>query len=146
MSANSLRFDLVDHVLVVVHADVAPDDDDWRRLMLVRDANRARIRGNLVIAPPRASINAAQRADVAAFLKETGSSIAVLTDSALIRGVALAVGLAGVKVRAFQSNELAKALSYLVVPPSRQADLSARIDRMKSQLAVLERTSRQARA
>lgn len=144
MSANTLRFDLVDHVLVVVHADVAPDADDWRRLMLVRDANRTRIRGNLVIAPPRASINAAQRADVATFLKETGSSIAVLTDSALIRGVALAVGLAGVKVRAFQSNELNKALSYLVVPPSRHADLSARIDRMKAQLAVLEQTSRQA--
>lgn len=146
MSANTLRFDLVDHLLVVVHADVAPDEDDWRRLMLVRDANRTRIRGNLVLAPPRATINAAQRADVATFMKETGASIAVLTDSALIRGVALAVGFVGVKVRAFQSNELTSALSYLAVPSSRHAELSGRIERMKSQLAILQQTSRQARA
>jgi hypothetical protein len=95
VAANTLRFDIVDHVLVIVHADVPPADDDWSRLVLVRNANRQKIRGNLVIAPPRASINAAQRADVAAFTRETGILIAVVTESALVRGVALAIGLLG---------------------------------------------------
>ena len=146
MSANTLRFDLVDNVFVIVHADVPPDDDDWRRFILVRNANRTKIRGQLVIAPPRASINATQRADVATFMKETGTSIAVLTDSALIRGVALAVGFLGVHVRAFPSNELTSALNYLVVPPSRHAALISRVELFKGQLALLDKTSRQARS
>ena len=146
MSANTLRFELVDHVFVVVHADVPPDEDDWRRLILVRNANRTKMRGNLVIAPPRATINAAQRADVATFMKETGISIAVLTDSALIRGVALAVAFLGVQVRAFQSNELTSALNFLIVPPSRHAELISRVERLKAQLALLNQTSRQAGA
>ena len=65
----------------------------------------AKIRGNLVIAPTRAGINAAQRADVARFMKETRISIAVVTDSALIRGVSSAVGFLGAQVRAFPPTE-----------------------------------------
>jgi hypothetical protein len=141
VAANSLRFDIVDRVFVVVHADVPPDDDDWRRMTLVRDANRLKIRGNLVLAPPRASINAAQRADVASFMKQTGVSIAVVTDSALIRGVALAVAFLGVQVRAFPSSELTSALNFLIVPASRYADFARRIESMRAQLAGVHRAS-----
>src|SRR6187402_2229270 len=57
--SDSLRFDIVDQVMLIVHADVPPSDSDWTRLQVVRDANRAKLRSTLVIAPPRASINAA---------------------------------------------------------------------------------------
>jgi hypothetical protein len=70
LSSDSLRFDIVDHVLLIVHADAPPADDDWARLVVVRNANPHRIRANLVIAPPRASISAAQRADVAAYMRK----------------------------------------------------------------------------
>lgn len=139
VSANSLRFDLLDHVFVIVHADVPPDDEDWKRMTLVRDASRAKIRGNLVLAPPRASINAAQRAEVAAFMRQTGASIAVVTDSALIRGVALAVAFLGGQVRAFASNELTQALNYLMVPASRYDDFTRRIEGLKAQLVAKPR-------
>ena len=140
VSESTLRFDIVDHVLVIVHADVPPADQDWQRLVLVRNANKAKIRGNLVIAPPRASINAAQRADVAAFMKDTGISIAVVTDSALIRGVALAVAFLGVQVRAFSPAQLDSALAFLVVPPSRQAEITRRVELLKGQLASRPRS------
>jgi hypothetical protein len=65
VTADSLRFDFMDHVMLIVHADAPPSDADWARMAVVRNANRDRLRGNLVIAPPRASINASQRADVA---------------------------------------------------------------------------------
>jgi hypothetical protein len=139
MSADTLRFDIVDHVFVVVHADVPPADEDWARLTLVRNANRTKIRGNLVVAPPRASINAAQRASVTTFMKETGCSIAVITDSALIRGVARAVGFMGVQVRAFPPAELTLALDYLSVPASRHAELARRLEILKAQLATVDR-------
>lgn len=145
MSADTLRFDIVDHVFVVVHADVLPDEQDWARLTLVRNANRTKIRGNLVVAPPRASINAAQRAEVTAFMKETGSSVAVVTDSALIRGVARAVAFLGVQVRAFPPSELANALNYLVVPAPRQAELIRRVEILTAQLASVDRSQPRAR-
>lgn len=134
-SGDSLRFDLIDHVMLIVHADMPPDEADWQRMVTVRNASRAKIRGNLVIAPPRASINAAQRADVAAFMKATGAPIAVITDSALIRGVARAVGFLGVQVRAYPRAELLSALNFLMVPPSRHADLLRRIEVLQAQLA-----------
>ena len=134
-NADSLRFDIVGHVLLIVHADMPPDPSDWSRMITVRNANRDKLHGNLVIAPPRASINAAQRADVSSFMKETGTSIAVVTDSALIRGVARAVGFLGVQVRAFAPTEMASALNYLVVPPSRHEDMQRRIAALKAQLA-----------
>ena len=140
MSANTLRFELVDHVLVIVHADVAPADDDWRRLTVVRNANRSKTRGNLVIAPPRASINAAQRADVAAVMKETGISVAVVTESALIRGIALAIGFMGVQLRAFAPSEITSALNFLLVPSSRHAAVLGAVESLKAQLAVIDKT------
>jgi hypothetical protein len=133
--ADSLRFDIIDHVLVIVHADLPPDPHDWARMIVVRNANRLKVRSNLVIAPPRASINAAQRADVAEFMRDSGRSIAVVTDSALIRGVAKAVGFLGVQVRAFAPSELPSALNYLVVPESRHAVFTRRVEGLQQQLS-----------
>jgi len=121
--------------MLIVHADMPPSDTDWARMVVVRNANRERLRSNLVVAPPRAIINASQRADVAEFMKSTGSSVAVVTDSALVRGIARAVGFLGVQVRAFPPSELANALNYLVIPPSRHADMQRRIEGMQAQLA-----------
>jgi len=133
--SDTFRFDILDHLLLVVHADVPPSDTDWARLVVVRDANRARIRGHLVVAPPRASINASQRADVTKFMKETGTSVAILTDSALVRGLARGVGFLGVQVRAFTPSDLGRALDFLLVPESRHAEISRRIEAMQAQLA-----------
>jgi len=139
--SDSFRFDIVDHVMLVVHADMPPSDADWARMVVVRNANRDRIRSNLVVAPPRASINASQRSDVAQFMKANGTSIAVVTDSALIRGVARAVGFLGVQVRAFAPNELTSALNFLVVSPSRHPEFGRRIEIMKAQLGGTARSA-----
>jgi len=127
--------------MLVVHADMPPSDADWARMVVVRNANRDRIRSNLVVAPPRASINASQRSDVAQFMKANGTSIAVVTDSALIRGVARAVGFLGVQVRAFAPNELTSALNFLVVSPSRHPEFGRRIEIMKAQLGGTARSA-----
>jgi hypothetical protein len=139
--SDSLRFDIIDHVMLIVHADVPPTDGDWARMAVVRNASRTKLRSTLVLAPPRASINAAQRADVAKFMKETGTSVAVMTDSALIRGVAMAVGFLGVQVKAFGPNAITAALNFLVVPESRHSTFSRRIDALRAQLNSAARLS-----
>jgi len=135
--ADTLRFDIVDQILLVVHADMPPSPTDWARLLVVRDANRLKLRGTLVIAPPRASIDATQRADVATFMKETGTAIVVMTDSVLIRGLARAIGVFGVKVQAFPLKDVAGALDFLSVPRVPQKELVRRIDALKAQLASI---------
>jgi hypothetical protein len=121
--------------MLIVHADVPPTDQDWARMLTVRNASTHKLRGILVVAPPRATINSAQRADVAKFMRETGKTIAVLTESALIRGVARAVGLLGVQVRAFGLGELGNALNYLLVPVARHDELIRRVEGMRAQLS-----------
>lgn len=134
MPSVSLRFELVDHVMILVHADAPPRAEDWARMRETRQLHRERIRSNLVIAPAHAGIDAAQRADVAEFMKEIGTSIAVVTDSPLIRGVAQAVGFLGAQVQAFKPFELSSALNFLVVPQSRHLEMFSRIDAMKAEL------------
>jgi len=132
---ETLRFDLVDNIMLIVHADLPPSEVDWARLMVVRNANRQKIRGTLVVAPPRATINASQRADVVAFMKDTGTGVAVMTESVLVRGVARAVAVLGVKVQAFANGESQDAFDALSVPRSRHADLLKRIEALRAQLA-----------
>jgi len=136
VSSDTIRFDIVGHVMLIVHADMPPDPDDWARLSRVRNANIDKLRGSLVIAPPRASINASQRADAARAMKATNASTAVVTESALIRAVTRAVGFLGIPVRAFSPSEIASALNYLVVPQSRHAEIIQRVEILKSQLAL----------
>lgn len=138
---ESLRFDMVDQVLLVVHADMPPAPRDWARLITVRDANRHRLRATLVVAPPRAKLSAEQRSDVVNFMRSTGGGIAVLTDSALVRGVARAVGLLGLQVRAYAPSEVGSALDFCGVPEPRRADLQRRIDALKAQLAGMAKAA-----
>ena len=139
--SNSLRFDILDHVMLIVHADMPPTDSDWTRMMMVRNAHLDKLRSVLVIAQPRSGINASQRSDAASFMKSEGRSIVVVTDSALIRGLARAVSLLGVNVRAFAPTELSRALEFAFVPPSRHADFVRRIETMKAQLGVAPRSA-----
>jgi hypothetical protein len=73
---------------------------------------------------------------VAQFMKAKGTNIAVVTDSALIRGVARAVSFLGVQVGAFAPAELTNALLFLLIPQPRHADVIRRIDAMQAQLSV----------
>lgn len=134
-SPDTLRFDIVGNIMLVVHADTPPSHADWARLMLVRNANREKIRGTLVVAPPRASINLDQRSDMVEFMKQTKTGVAVLTESVLVRGVARAVAFLGVKVQAFALREFERAFDALAVPRSKHADLLKRIEALTAQLA-----------
>ena len=120
-----------DDIMVVVHANAPPTDEGWARMLLIRDLNRPKLRGMLVVAPPKATISLEQRKDVYAFLKETGSRISVLSDSAAVRVIASTVGLLGVKVRAFDMKDLKKALDYIGADSALIPDVLRQIGSMR---------------
>lgn len=121
-------------MLLVVCADAPPADLDWARLKSVREANRAKIQMALVVAPPRAVLSAAQRAEIAAFMKATDSGLTIITDSALNRGIVLALGMLGLKVRAYAPSEVAQALNHCGFSAPRALEMRRRIDTLTAQL------------
>jgi hypothetical protein len=132
---DTLRFDLVDHLLVVVAADAPPGEADWERLRTVREANRGRIRMMLLVAQPRSLPTSAQREEFTTFMRLTGLGVAVITDSALLRGLGLAMSKLGLKVRAYAPSDLARAFEFCGVSESRREDLTRLIGALKAQLA-----------
>lgn len=130
---RTLRFRVVGELMLVVHADIVPSESDWSQMLRTRDD--AKPKSILVVAPPKASINASQRADVQTYLAQTGARIAVLTDSKLVRGAALAVAWFGVPVRAFPSKGLGDALTFLEVKPERLQIIERAIQDLDAELA-----------
>lgn len=128
-----MLFRVMGDLLLVVHADVPPSEAEWSEMLRVRD-DAERLTGILVSAPPKASINASQRADVQSYLEETGASIAVLTHSKLVRGAAFAVAWFGLPVRAFPPNELGEALAFLGQAPDRTPEIDASIQALAAEL------------
>jgi hypothetical protein len=129
-----LRFKVIGDLMLVVHADTPPADSDWADMLRERDDHAGTLKGLLVVAPPKASINASQRADVQSYLRQTGARIAVLTDSKLVRGAALAVAWFGVSVRAFPTSGLHAALEYLQGPAEREALVARTIGELNEKL------------
>jgi hypothetical protein len=116
-------FGLVSDVFVVVHADMPPSVDDWADMIRFRDAHADRVKGHLVVAPAHATINARQREDVKQFWQRTRVRIALLTNSRLARGAAIAVAWFGVSVRAWAPECIDDAMAFLAVPVERQSEL-----------------------
>jgi len=119
----TMAFRVVGDIFLVVHADMPPSADDWADMIRLRDAHAARLKGHLVVAPAHATINARQREDVKQFWRRTRGSIAVLTNSRLARGAAIAVAWFGVSVRAWAPECIDDAMAFLAVPVARQGEL-----------------------
>src|ERR1022692_4344288 len=102
----TMAYRIVKDILLVVHADRAPSAEDWAGMVHMRDSYPGRLKGQLVVAPAHASIDACQRADVQAFSQRTRSRIALLTDSQHARGAATAVAWFGVAVRALTPDRI----------------------------------------
>jgi len=118
-----MAFRVVCDIFVIVHADMPPSAEDWSEMSRLRDACAVRLKGQLVVGPPRAIIDARQRADVKMFWQRSHVSLAILTDSRLVRGAAIAVAWFGVTVRAWPPECIDEAMAFLVVPVERRDEV-----------------------
>ena len=117
-------------VMVVRHADTAPDAADWNACMEALGA--AAVGKLLVWSPGVASPNSEQRASAVATLRAKGPAFraSVMTRSKVARGVATAISWFGPKVRAFSLEELQKAIDHLEVDESEWAEIRAVVDEL----------------
>jgi hypothetical protein len=109
---RTLRFAVVDDLFLIVHAPVDPDPREWSRLMLESHASMHRV-SRVLVSSADSKLTPKQRGELADYVKNHECKVAVLLDSAITRGMVTALGWVTGKYRAFPSDGIEGALSYL---------------------------------
>jgi transcriptional regulator with AAA-type ATPase domain len=140
---KTMRFARVRQVLICVHGEQAPSDEDWTEWIATCAAEAPNITRLLVITDGTGP-NSTQRAQV----PKAGVlhiPVAVVTSSWVVRGMIAAVGWLGQKIRGYFPSELPAAFVYLDLPTeAAQQSVTRTIAELKCQLsggslATLER-------
>jgi hypothetical protein len=141
---NTLRHRFVNDFLVIVHASIPAGATDWSAMMAEIEARREPVAGLLVIAPPKASINAGQRSDIQNFMRKSKGCAAVLTTSKMARGAVTALSWFGIKIRSFDPQKLSDAVAYLGCAPDVGGNLGTAVRELELELSAfpLEAASR----
>jgi hypothetical protein len=135
--------ELVDGVLLCVHARVPPSAGDWARYCeyagSVRDRD-GRLRTLAVAAGIVAGPNAHQRAEYARKVSSEDSLVALLCSGLAARAAMVAMAWFNPNMRAFADDEVHAALIWLGVPIS--PAIRASITRMRAHVEGAERRRR----
>ena len=134
----------VDGVFLEAHDHSPPSDEEWDALLekLPRFAEEARRTGSLprgaLIVSDGGAPNPRQRKELARVTWATGLAglpKAVVTSSALVRGVVTALNWLGSETRAFAPHELPHALEHLGVPEGHRPGLLLEITKLRAELS-----------
>jgi hypothetical protein len=134
---DTLLYKIANELALLVHGDDAPSDHDWGAYVDALDRHHGRLSSVLVLADGPGP-NAAQRARLNALVERAGRPVptAVVTHSAVARGIVTVLHWFNPGIRAFAPEELAKALDYLAVEGSRRAPLKCEIAELRLILAL----------
>lgn len=117
---EAMSYELVGSIFVVVHTSQPPSDEEWTRYLESFRPHRDEVAGILVYTLGGGP-SAKQRGALVTVFGDRPPPTAVLTSSAIARGMVTALAwLKGNFIQAFKPDELAAALSYLAVEPSRR--------------------------
>jgi hypothetical protein len=130
-SNSSFSWALYESVLLVAQRPGMPTDADWSEY--VKDAGVVPFTGVLVVGEGN-KLSPTQRADAGRLLRRNGARNAVVTSSAVSRGVMIALGWLGVKVRAFGPADFNGAFDYLGVPVEQRGEALALVKALRSAL------------
>lgn len=129
-----MAFRVVDQVLVLVHAEQDPSDDEWMEYVL-----EIKRQGTLllpqVVFTAGGRPNSVQRKMLTDVLAGRGMKVAVLSVSTMVRGVVTAISWFNRDIRAFDPSELHRALDYLGVPPAQAGLIQVALDSLRGKLA-----------
>jgi hypothetical protein len=129
---------VVDRLFIVVYGPDGPSDEEWNGYL--KDVERHGIdRTQQLIVTPGGGPNAAQRGTLNALLAGRSVPVAVMSDSARIRGVVTALSWFNRSIRAFPPNGLHDALAYLEIPATRGDLIQREILRLRALLSGNER-------
>src|SRR5688572_16846105 len=108
----TFAYDFSEDIVVMVHAPVAPDDEDWALSLKDTRTYAQSIKGCLVVAGS-VHLSPLQRDQLSETLGDTRFNVAVLTSSAAARADAKLLRAQGHAHRTFGENEIEAALDYL---------------------------------
>jgi hypothetical protein len=128
-------YDYVDDVMVTVHKAVDPSEEDWSRMVADLAAKLRELRGNLVLAGD-IKLTARQRKGVADAVRGSKLKVAVLTESAVTRGILRAIGWLGGPpgLRPSAMEEIGGALEYLEIRGSQRVQVYGAIEKLRTSL------------
>jgi hypothetical protein len=135
---RTLRYEIAETLVVLVHGRTAPSDVDWEDYAGALEARVNDITGVLV-ATDGAGPDGLQRGKLNDLVKQRGGGFptAVVTDSPAARGIVTALGWFNSQLRAFPSKELANALAHVGAEAERREDIVRRIAKMRIALGSL---------
>lgn len=133
---KTMMFRHVAGIAVVVHTADEPSETDWRAyydfcMDLPKGCDRYLVRSK------GGGPNAKQRKETNDILKARGtpnSTVAVVTDDVIGRGIVTALSWFNPKIRAFAPPELNLALKYLGLTPVESAQVTMEIHKMQTEL------------
>ena len=128
---SSLAWTRFQRLLLVAQRPGLPKDADWADYM--QEAASAPFTGALVVGEGN-KLAPTQRAAVEVLLKSNGARNAVVTGSAVSRGVMIALGWFGVPVKAFSPNDMRGAFEYLGLASEHRGEALVLIDRLRRML------------
>jgi hypothetical protein len=132
MKSPTMLWKQVDRWVVVVHGDAPPSDEDWDGYVsFLMEAIVGR-RG--LVITEGAGPNGRQRERLVALPQVTASPFAVVTSSAVARGIVTALSWLGQSVKAFSPAKIDDALHHLEVPPDLRPWMLKQIASMRSEL------------
>jgi hypothetical protein len=124
---GTLSYGLIGSSVLLIEAGARVDQDDFDELIRFADGATRKFDAILVI-EPGSGIDARQRKSFASLLERTGVRVAVLTESTLARGAAIAIRWFNPSLDVFAPHQHSRALEFLGHPEI--ADLVA--DRLAS--------------
>jgi hypothetical protein len=130
---ETLLAKLVEGVLVEVMGDAPPKDADWDAGVAFSARLAPQCMGILVWAG--AGPNSAQRARIAKIDALKDIPTAIVSSSAVVRGIATAFSWLGKKVKGFAPAQIDDALDFLNVPAAVRPVTVRQLDELRTRLA-----------
>jgi predicted Fe-S protein YdhL (DUF1289 family) len=132
--AKTLSFERVGAIYLLVHDEVAPNDEDWRAHVAFLRQAMPELKAVLVFGDG-AGPNASQRKLLQSIPGVNRCPTAVITISVVARGIVTAISWFGATIRAFAPAALAEAFAWLGLSEAERLAVLRRIAELKAQLA-----------
>ena len=135
---KNLRSAQAPGVIVVVHTRESPDQAEWDAHLadILKSVRNLRTLTLLVVTEGGAP-NASMRAQIARASSDVPSLTAVCNESAIVQHVITAIGwISRGRLRGFSYDDVAGAMAYLGLDPSRRGEILALVRRLQRELGT----------
>ena len=130
-TGRTLGYTIFEGYFVSYHTAAPPSDDEWHEQLKDIAGRLKDLRGVLVVTDGGGP-NVVQRRQLAELFEGRVLPVAVVTDSAVARGILVALSWLGLKQRAFSQADVGKALEFLCISGPLLPAITRTIERLRA--------------